>query len=113
MPAKRKLALLKPRREGELQPRLGAALTQGWRGKMQGSEGAGPRDDADVCPLLQLTRDDRGWFISPLGPNPWWTVLAAFIPALICTILVFMDQHITVAIVNRKDHKLKVRGFRR
>jgi len=58
--------------------------------------------------FLQPTRDDRGWFISPLGPNPWWTVIAAVIPALLCTILIFMDQQITAVIINRKEHKLKV-----
>ncbi|EQB77338.1 sodium-driven chloride bicarbonate exchanger [Camelus ferus] len=54
------------------------------------------------------TRDDRGWFVTPLGPNPWWTVIAAIIPALLCTILIFMDQQITAVIINRKEHKLKV-----
>lgn len=58
--------------------------------------------------FLQPTRDDRGWLINPVGPNPWWTVIAAIIPALLCTILVFMDQQITAVIVNRKEHKLKV-----
>uniref|UniRef100_A0ABI7ZS93 Anion exchange protein n=1 Tax=Felis catus TaxID=9685 RepID=A0ABI7ZS93_FELCA len=53
------------------------------------------------------TRDDRGWIISPIGPNPWWTVIAAIIPALLCTILIFMDQQITAVIINRKEHKLK------
>ncbi|NXP75463.1 S4A8 protein, partial [Ramphastos sulfuratus] len=66
-----------------------------------------PSPKLHVPSTLKLTRDDRGWFIDPIGPNPWWTLLAALIPALLCTILVFMDQHITVAIVNRKDHKLK------
>lgn len=56
----------------------------------------------------QPTRDDRGWFINPIGPNPWWTVLAASIPALLCTILIFMDQQITAVIINRKEHKLLV-----
>lgn len=36
--------------------------------------------------------------------------MAAFVPALLCTILVFMDQQITAVIINRKEHKLKVRG---
>lgn len=58
--------------------------------------------------LSQPTRDDRGWFISPLGPNPWWTTIVTFIPALLCTILIFMDQQITAVIINRKEHKLKV-----
>ncbi|KAG1924509.1 electroneutral sodium bicarbonate exchanger, partial [Pimephales promelas] len=52
------------------------------------------------------TRDDRGWLINPIGRNPWWTVLAASIPALLCTILIFMDQQITAVIINRKEHKL-------
>ncbi|XP_076870676.1 electroneutral sodium bicarbonate exchanger 1 isoform X2 [Brachyhypopomus gauderio] len=54
----------------------------------------------------QPTRDDRGWLINPIGPNPWWTVLAAAVPALLCTILIFMDQQITAVIINRKEHKL-------
>ncbi|XP_048211935.1 sodium bicarbonate cotransporter 3 isoform X1 [Perognathus longimembris pacificus] len=49
----------------------------------------------------------RGWIISPLGDNPWWTLLIAAIPALLCTILIFMDQQITAVIINRKEHKLK------
>uniref|UniRef100_H2MYT1 Anion exchange protein n=1 Tax=Oryzias latipes TaxID=8090 RepID=H2MYT1_ORYLA len=55
---------------------------------------------------FQPTRDDRGWFISPLGPNPWWTAIVACFPALLCTILIFMDQQITAVIINRKEHKL-------
>ena len=38
--------------------------------------------------------------------------LLASIPALLLTVLLFMDQQITSVIVNRKEHKLKV-GFRR
>lgn len=57
----------------------------------------------------QPTRDDRGWIINPVGPNPWWTTIITFIPALLCTILIFMDQQITAVIINRKEHKLKVR----
>lgn len=33
----------------------------------------------------------------------------AALPALLCTILIFMDQQITAVIINRKEHKLKVR----
>jgi len=40
--------------------------------------------------------------------NPWWIAIAAAIPALLGTILIFMDQQITAVIVNRKDNKLKV-----
>ncbi|XP_039602586.1 electroneutral sodium bicarbonate exchanger 1-like [Polypterus senegalus] len=59
-----------------------------------------------VPSVFKPTRDDRGWLINPIGPNPWWTVLAAIIPALLCTILIFMDQQITAVIINRKEHKL-------
>ncbi|EDL05342.1 solute carrier family 4 (anion exchanger), member 4, isoform CRA_b [Mus musculus] len=53
------------------------------------------------------TSPNRGWFVPPFGGNPWWVCLAAAIPALLVTILIFMDQQITAVIVNRKEHKLK------
>ncbi|XP_066510287.1 electrogenic sodium bicarbonate cotransporter 1-like isoform X2 [Hoplias malabaricus] len=49
----------------------------------------------------------RGWFVAPFGGNPWWVYLASALPALLVTILLFMDQQITAVIVNRKEHKLK------
>ncbi|KAM6364867.1 electroneutral sodium bicarbonate exchanger 1 isoform 3-T3 [Pluvialis apricaria] len=66
-----------------------------------------PSPKLHVPHMFKPTRDDRGWLINPIGPNPWWTVLAALVPALLCTILIFMDQQITAVIVNRKEHKLK------
>ncbi|XP_074777666.1 electroneutral sodium bicarbonate exchanger 1-like [Athene noctua] len=66
-----------------------------------------PSPKLHVPHMFKPTRDDRGWFINPIGPNPRWTVLAALIPALLCTILIFMDQQITAVIVNRKEHRLK------
>nr|XP_060633860.1 sodium-driven chloride bicarbonate exchanger isoform X6 [Anolis sagrei ordinatus] len=66
-----------------------------------------PSPKLQVPNEFKPTRDDRGWFVTPVGPNPWWTVLAALIPALLCTILIFMDQQITAVIINRKEHKLK------
>uniref|UniRef100_A0A8C4P047 Anion exchange protein n=1 Tax=Dicentrarchus labrax TaxID=13489 RepID=A0A8C4P047_DICLA len=65
-----------------------------------------PSQKLKVPSKFQPTRDDRGWLIDPIGRNPWWTVLAASIPALLCTILIFMDQQITAVIINRKEHKL-------
>lgn len=62
---------------------------------------------ASAC-FLQPTSKNRGWLIDPLGDNPWWTLLVAALPALLCTILIFMDQQITAVIINRKEHKLKV-----
>ncbi|XP_041855804.1 solute carrier family 4 member 4a isoform X2 [Melanotaenia boesemani] len=53
------------------------------------------------------TSPKRGWFVPPFGGNPWWVYLASALPALLVTILVFMDQQITAVIVNRKEHKLK------
>ncbi|XP_078287435.1 electroneutral sodium bicarbonate exchanger 1-like isoform X3 [Rhinoraja longicauda] len=66
-----------------------------------------PSPKLQVPSIFKPTRDDRGWLISPIGPNPWWTVIAAIVPALLCTILIFMDQQITAVIINRKEHKLK------
>lgn len=65
-----------------------------------------PSQKLKVPSKFQPTRDDRGWLINPIGRNPWWTALAAAIPALLCTILIFMDQQITAVIINRKEHKL-------
>jgi len=61
----------------------------------------------DVPKTFKPTRDDRGWFINPLGENEWWTIPLAIIPAILATILIFMDQQITAVIVNRKENKLK------
>uniref|UniRef100_A0A4W5RWG5 Anion exchange protein n=1 Tax=Hucho hucho TaxID=62062 RepID=A0A4W5RWG5_9TELE len=66
-----------------------------------------PSPKLKVPSVFKPTRDDRGWLISPLGGNPWWTTIVTVIPALLCTILIFMDQQITAVIINRKEHKLK------
>uniref|UniRef100_A0A674HH42 Anion exchange protein n=1 Tax=Taeniopygia guttata TaxID=59729 RepID=A0A674HH42_TAEGU len=66
-----------------------------------------PSPKLQVPEKFEPTRKDRGWFIDPLGSNPWWTLLIAALPALLCTILIFMDQQITAVIINRKEHKLK------
>ncbi|XP_041589936.1 sodium bicarbonate cotransporter 3 isoform X12 [Vulpes lagopus] len=66
-----------------------------------------PSPKLHVPEKFEPTDPSRGWFISPLGENPWWTLLIAAIPALLCTILIFMDQQITAVIINRKEHKLK------
>uniref|UniRef100_A0A4W3IIJ6 Anion exchange protein n=1 Tax=Callorhinchus milii TaxID=7868 RepID=A0A4W3IIJ6_CALMI len=69
-----------------------------------------PSPKLQVPSVFKPTRDDRGWLINPIGPNPWWTVIAAIIPSLLCTILIFMDQQISAVIINRKEHKLKKGG---
>lgn len=62
----------------------------------------------------QPTRSDlRGWTIPLFDENsPWYVYFLACIPAMLLTILLFMDQQITSVIVNRKEHKLKVRYCR-
>ncbi|XP_022527707.2 sodium bicarbonate cotransporter 3-like isoform X1 [Astyanax mexicanus] len=66
-----------------------------------------PSPKLNVPDRFEPTSKHRGWFISPLDSNPWWTMLVSVIPALLCTILIFMDQQITAVIINRKEHKLK------
>ncbi|XP_025023875.1 sodium bicarbonate cotransporter 3 isoform X3 [Python bivittatus] len=66
-----------------------------------------PSPKLNVPEKFEPTRSDRGWLINPLGGNPWWTLVIAAVPALLCTILIFMDQQITAVIINRKEHKLK------
>uniref|UniRef100_A0A8C5BDT9 Anion exchange protein n=1 Tax=Gadus morhua TaxID=8049 RepID=A0A8C5BDT9_GADMO len=56
---------------------------------------------------LRPTRPDRGWLVMPFAKNPWWVYVASFVPALLVTILIFMDQQISAVIVNRKENKLK------
>ncbi|XP_030291251.1 electrogenic sodium bicarbonate cotransporter 4 isoform X2 [Sparus aurata] len=56
---------------------------------------------------IKPTRSDRGWLVMPFGKNPWWWYLASSVPALLVTILIFMDQQISAVIVNRKENKLK------
>ncbi|XP_036287544.1 sodium bicarbonate cotransporter 3 isoform X9 [Pipistrellus kuhlii] len=66
-----------------------------------------PSPKLHVPEKFEPTDPNRGWIIDPLGENPWWTLLIAAVPALLCTILIFMDQQITAVIINRKEHKLK------
>lgn len=57
---------------------------------------------------LKPTLDTRSWIIPPFTENnPFWSIIIAVIPALLGTILIFMDQQITAVIVNRKENKLK------
>lgn len=53
------------------------------------------------------TRSDRTWFIHPYLKNPWWCIPATIPPAMLATILIYMDQMITAVIINRKENKLK------
>lgn len=69
---------------------------------------AGVRTPKLIVPdEFKPTWEGRGWVVSPFN-NPWWTIPAAILPALLATILIFMDQQITAVIVNRRENKLKV-----
>lgn len=59
--------------------------------------------------LPQPTLPGRGWLVSPFGANPWWLSVAAALPALLLSILIFMDQQITAVILNRAEYRLQVR----
>uniref|UniRef100_A0A8D1KIK2 Anion exchange protein 4 n=1 Tax=Sus scrofa TaxID=9823 RepID=A0A8D1KIK2_PIG len=53
------------------------------------------------------TLPGRGWLVSPFGANPWWLSVAAALPALLLSILIFMDQQITGVILNRAEYRLR------
>ncbi|XP_009974289.3 anion exchange protein 4 [Tyto alba] len=61
---------------------------------------------------LKPTNPARGWIIFPFVANPWWVCLVSAVPAILVTILIFMDQQITAVILNRREYKLqKGAGF--
>uniref|UniRef100_A0A672V3R5 Anion exchange protein n=1 Tax=Strigops habroptila TaxID=2489341 RepID=A0A672V3R5_STRHB len=61
---------------------------------------------------LKPTNPERGWIVSPFEANPWWVCLVSAVPAVLVTILIFMDQQITAVILNRREYKLqKGAGF--
>lgn len=67
-----------------------------------------PTQKLEVPNELKPTLSTRGWLIPPfVEKNPWWSAIIAVFPALLGTILIFMDQQITAVIVNRKENKLK------
>ncbi|XP_030557086.1 electroneutral sodium bicarbonate exchanger 1 isoform X2 [Drosophila novamexicana] len=67
-----------------------------------------PTQKLEVPHELKPTLSTRGWLIPPFSEkNPWWSAIIAVFPALLGTILIFMDQQITAVIVNRKENKLK------
>ncbi|KAF1611547.1 UNVERIFIED_CONTAM: Electrogenic sodium bicarbonate cotransporter 1, partial [Eudyptes pachyrhynchus] len=61
---------------------------------------------------LKPTNPARGWIVFPFRANPWWVCLVSAVPAILVTILIFMDQQITAVILNRREYKLqKGAGF--
>jgi hypothetical protein len=66
-----------------------------------------PTPKLNVPDEFKPTRPDRGWLINPMDVTYWWVIPMGIIPALLGTILVFLDQQITTVIVNRREHKLQ------
>ncbi|KAH3748022.1 hypothetical protein DPMN_182459, partial [Dreissena polymorpha] len=67
-----------------------------------------PTPKLTVPTEFKPTKPGRPWLINPISPkNPWWLYLLSALPALLATILIFMDQQITAVIVNRRENKLK------
>jgi len=63
--------------------------------------------DCDVCVTQPTSLQRTSWLVNPLDIR-WYWIFAALLPALLATILIFMDQQITAVIVNRKENKLNV-----
>lgn len=65
-----------------------------------------PTPKLEVPVEFKPTLPSRSWVIEPFL-NPMYTIPLALLPALLGTILIFMDQQITAVIVNRRENKLK------
>jgi hypothetical protein len=52
------------------------------------------------------TTSGRDWLV-PIFNVPTWVIFGAIGPAILATILLFLDQNITTRLVNSKDNKLK------
>ncbi|OUC47192.1 anion exchange protein [Trichinella nativa] len=50
---------------------------------------------------------ERSWYVDWTNVQHWWIGLICFVPAILLTILLVMDQQITAVIINRKENKLK------
>ena len=48
----------------------------------------------------------RSWFVNPFDA-PSWVIWISTIPALLLSILLYLDQNITVRLVNNAQYKLK------
>ena len=67
--------------------------------------------EAPAIPDTFATTTGRPWLV-PLFEVPTWVILGSSVPALMATILLFLDQNITTRLVNAPGHKLeKGAGF--
>jgi len=87
-------------------PTLGVvagALVARWAKLSQGAEAALP---ALAIPQTFATTSGRPWLV-PLADLPVWARWGAFFPALMATVLLFLDQNITVRLVNNPQYKMQ------
>lgn len=59
-----------------------------------------------MVPTTLDTTTGRDWLV-PLFDIPLWVIFGSIIPAILATILLFLDQNITTRLVNSKDNRLK------
>ena len=59
-----------------------------------------------VLPDTFATTSGRPWLV-PLMDLPVWARWASFVPALMATVLLFLDQNITVRLVNNPQYRLR------
>jgi hypothetical protein len=65
--------------------------------------------DTLQVPDTFTTSTGRAWLVNPFEA-PVWVWFAAAVPAFLVSVLLFLDQNITVRLVNSRDHKLKKGG---
>lgn len=59
-----------------------------------------------ALPITFATTSGRPWLV-PLLDLPVWARWASLVPALMATVLLFLDQNITVRLVNNPQYKMK------
>jgi len=62
--------------------------------------------DALPAPESFGTTSGRPWLIDPFDA-PMWVRLSTVVPAVLLTVLVYLDQNITARLINSPDHKLQ------
>lgn len=82
---------------------IAGALIARWAKISQGASATLP---ALAIPQTFATTSGRPWLV-PLMDLPVWARWAAFLPALMATVLLFLDQNITVRLVNNPSYKME------
>jgi len=59
-----------------------------------------------AVPATFPTTSGRPWLVD-IFAAPTWIIFASMVPALLCSVLVYLDQNITSRLVNQSSHRLK------